>query len=314
MPEPYPIIPKPTPTFYFIGVTTQQSSIMKIFPKWMKVLGKPEVVIEGVDLAIHARSEEYRKVVAQIKSDPNSLGALVTTHKVDLLHAARDLFDDLDPYAMMCEEVSSISKMNGRLQGHAKDPISSGLSLEAILGPGYFGNTGGLVLFFGAGGAATATILYLIRRPDPASKPKGIILVDRIQKRLDQVREMIEKAGSNIAMVYYLNEDPHQNDHRMAALPPKSLVVNATGMGKDIPGSPITNEGIFPFQGVVWEFNYRGDLDFLHQAWAQAQKRQLKVENGWLYFLHGWTQVIAQVLHIDLTPELFQRLKESAEG
>jgi hypothetical protein len=38
----------------------------------------------------------------------------------------------------------------------------------------------------------------------------------------------------------------------------------------------------------------------------------LTVEDGWLYFVHGWTQVIAQVLHIDLTSELFKRLEAIA--
>ena len=41
-------ISKTVPTFYFIGVTTTKSSIMKVFPLWMKVLGRPEVVIEGM--------------------------------------------------------------------------------------------------------------------------------------------------------------------------------------------------------------------------------------------------------------------------
>lgn len=27
------------PTFYFIGVTTEQSSIMRVFPKWAELLG-----------------------------------------------------------------------------------------------------------------------------------------------------------------------------------------------------------------------------------------------------------------------------------
>jgi hypothetical protein len=36
------------------------------------------------------------------------------------------------------------------------------------------------------------------------------------------------------------------------------------------------------------------------------------VEDGWLYFVHGWTQVVAQVLHVDLTPALFARLEEAA--
>ena len=126
------------PTFYFIGVTTSKSSIMKVFPLWMKVLGREEVVIEGIDCEIHDDPEAYRQAVAQIKYDPLSLGALVTTHKIDLLTAARDMFDYLDPYAQITDEVSSISKLDGRLEGHAKDPITSGLSLDAIIEQGLF--------------------------------------------------------------------------------------------------------------------------------------------------------------------------------
>ena len=134
---------KPVPTFYFIGVTTGKSSIMKVFPLWMKVLGREEVVMEGIDCKIHDEPEPYRRAVAQIKYDPNSLGALVTTHKIDLLNAARDMFDYLDPYALITGEVSSISKLEGRLEGHAKDPITSGASLDAIIEKGYFGKTRG---------------------------------------------------------------------------------------------------------------------------------------------------------------------------
>ena len=45
-------------------------------------------------------------IVQHIKDDPLSMGALVTTHKIDLLHACRDLFDYLDPYAEICDEIS----------------------------------------------------------------------------------------------------------------------------------------------------------------------------------------------------------------
>jgi shikimate dehydrogenase len=83
-------------------------------------------------------------------------------------------------------------------------------------------------------------------------------------------------------------------------------------MGKDTPGSPVTAAGIFPQNGIAWEFNYRGELDFMHQALAQVDARNLQVEDGWVYFLHGWSQVIAEVLHIDLTPELFKELDETA--
>jgi shikimate dehydrogenase len=298
--------------FYFIGVTTQKSSIMQLFPRWMQILGREEVVIEGIDLKIHDHPEAYRQVVKQVKDDPQVLGALVTTHKIDLLQAAQDLFDDLDEYAQLCQEISSISKVNGRLQGHAKDPISSGLSLQAILSPGYFGQTGGHGLFFGAGGSASATLLHLIKQTDSSDRPAVTTLVDRLPERLAMVRSMVERVGADMQIKYICNEDPMQNDLVLGALPPGSLVVNATGMGKDTPGSPVTSAGFFPRQGVAWEFNYRGELDFLHQARAQSQSRQLRIEDGWLYFLHGWTQVIAQVLHLELTPELFEKLKITA--
>ena len=53
------------------------------------------------------------------------------------------------------------------------------------------------------------------------------------------------------------------------------MVVNATGLGKDAPGSPITDAARFPENGSAWEFNYRGDLVFLDQANAQKEALNL---------------------------------------
>ena len=307
-----PIVTKTQPTFYFIGVTTGKSSIRKIFPKWMEVLGRPEVVLEGVDLKIHDEPENYRRVVTQIKEDPLSLGALVTTHKIDLVTAARDLFDYLDPNAQITGEVSSISKRDGRLEGHAFDPITSGLSMDAIIGKDYFGRTGGEVLCFGAGGSGLATALHLIRKQEKADRPERYVFVNRSQGRLDHAREVIESVGTDIKFEYIQNSDPVVNDSIMAQMKPYSVVINATGMGKDTPGSPVTWEGKFPENGVAWEFNYRGELDFLHQALAQKEERNLTVEDGWVYFVYGWSAVVAQVLHFELTDEIFQKLERTA--
>lgn len=311
--QPFSILPKTVPTFYFIGVTTGKSSIQRVFPLWMKELGRPEIVLEGVDRKIHDAPEAYRQTVVQIKYDPLSPGGLVTTHKIDLLNAARDLFEYLDPYAQICGEISSISKKDGRLEGHARDPISSGLSLDAIIGEGYFGRSGGEVLCFGAGGSAVATLLHLINKKDPADRPRRFIMVNRSQGRLDSARRMVEQVQTDIQVEYICNSDPRVNDAWMARMPARSIVINATGMGKDTPGSPITDEGLFPLHGIAWEFNYRGELDFLHQALAQRESRDVLVEDGWLYFIHGWTQVIAQVLHIEITPQLLEQLKSVAK-
>ena len=308
----YPIVMKSVPTFYFIGVTTTKSSIMKVFPLWMKILGREEVVIEGMDCKIHDDPEVYRRAVAQIKYDPLSLGSLVTTHKIDLLTAARDMFEYLDPYAKITGEVSCISKLDGRLEGHAKDPITSGASLDAIIEPGYFGRTHGHVLCFGAGGSGVATLLHLINKKDQADRPEKFTFVNRSQGRLDHAREMVGSLSTDIAIEYICNSDPAVNDGIMEKFPPYSIVINATGMGKDTPGSPITWNGKFPMNSIAWEFNYRGELDFMHQSLAQVESRKVKVEDGWLYFVHGWTQVVAQVLHFELTSELFDRMNQAA--
>lgn len=310
----YPVVKKEVPTFYFIGVTTGKSSINKVFPLWMKVLGRDEVVLEGIDCKIHDDPENYRKAVAQIKFDPLSIGALVTTHKIDLLSASRDMFEYLDPYAMLTGEISSISKKDGHLEGHAKDPISSGASLDHIVGKDYFTRTGGEVLCFGAGGSAIATLLHLINKKNKADRPGKFTFVNRSQGRLDHAREMVESQNTDIEVKYIRNSDPLINDKIMLELPPKSIIINATGMGKDTPGSPITWEGQFPQESIAWEFNYRGELDFMHQALAQVENKQVKVEDGWIYFIHGWTQVVSQVMHFDLTPELFEELNQAASS
>lgn len=311
--HPYPIETKTVPTFYFVGVTTSQSSIMKVFPRWMQAIGRPDVVLEGIDHRIHDDPEAYRRTVAQIKYDPLSLGALVTTHKIDLLEAARDMFDELHASAVLTGEVSSISKRDGRLWGHAKDPLTSGLSLDAITGPGYFGRTGGYVLCFGAGGSGKAIALHLINKKRPEDRPQKMIVTNRSPERLAKLRRMVQSLETDIAFEYIQNADPARNDAIMAGLPDGSIVINATGMGKDSPGSPVTDDGVFPRNGIAWEINYRGELDFWHQAMAQRESRNLTVEDGWLYFLHGWTQVIAEVLHITFDDPTFNLLAEIAE-
>ena len=113
---------------------------------------------------------------------------------------------------------------------------------------------------------------------------------------------------------YHLATTPTDNDALVALLPEGSLVINATGLGKDAPGSPLTDDAVFPKRGFVWEFNYRGDLIFLDQARAQEKEKELTIEDGWVYFIHGWTRVIAEVFHIDIPTEgpEFDKLSELA--
>jgi len=289
--------------FSFFGVTTGSSMIMQIFPKWAEHLGLHDVHIGGTDLPIHAPEEVYRARVKRLKEDPNEVGALVTTHKIDLYRACRDLFDEVDELAELCGETSCLSKRGGRLIAHAKDPISAGQSLDDMLPAGYWERTGAEVLCLGAGGSAIAITLHLLRARPRSDRPSRIVVVNRSQPRLDALSDIVAQVDPGAPMEYVCNSNPEVNDRLMERLKPGSLVINATGMGKDTPGSPITDRGRFPDRGVVWELNYRGELDFLHQARAQEQERSLAVHDGWPYFIYGWTAVIEEVFDLRFTSD-----------
>ncbi|MGB1287075.1 MAG: shikimate dehydrogenase [Aggregatilineales bacterium] len=301
-----------TPTMYFIGVSTTQSSIMKVFPLWMDILGI-DAQIQGYDAPLRADPATYQRIVAHIQSDPMARGALVTAHKIDLLNATREMFNTLDTYATICSEVSCIAVQDDGLHGFAKDPISSGLTWAQFV-PAAHPMHDADVFCMGAGGAATAISIYLATRENSRERPKRFIAVDIHENRLEHLRTIHATLDTDIAFEYVLNESAAQNDAILTTLAPGSVVINATGMGKDLPGSPLTDNAVFPENGIVWELNYRGERQFLQQAQRQQQIRKLIIEDGWRYFLHGWTQVIAEIFRVDLTPELFAELDAAASA
>ncbi|TMG33937.1 MAG: shikimate dehydrogenase [Chloroflexi bacterium] len=260
-------------TFTFIGVSTGQSAATRLFPAWTTELGLGDVRLVGCDLPIHAPPDRYREVVARIKTDEHELGGLVTTHKIDVFEACRDLFDVVDDYAQLCGETSCLAKRNGQLWAFATDPISCGRALAEF----YSLAERGEVLCLGAGGWAVAITVHL-RQQRSASHITGT------------------------------------NDRLIGDLPAGSLVINATGMGKDTPGSPITEAAIFPERGYVWELNYRGELEFLYQAQRQQAGRHLRVEDGWRYFIHGWAAVMERVFAMDVDGEKIARLARVSES
>jgi shikimate 5-dehydrogenase len=299
--------------FSFFGVTTGGSLIMRIFPRWAEHLELGDVRIAGTDLPIHADPAIYRARVQQLKDDPSEVGALVTTHKIDLFAACRDQFDSVDELARLCGETSCLSKRDGRLLAHAKDPISAGRTLDTMLPAGYWTRTGAEALCLGAGGAAIAIALHLLSARAAGDRPARFVVVDLSRPRLDALAAILAQAAPGAPVEFVCNSDPAANDRVMADLRPGSLVINATGMGKDTPGSPLTDAGRFPQGGVVWELNYRGELGFLDQARSQEDERALDVHDGWPYFIHGWTSVIEEVFGLRLGLDDLAALTEIAD-
>jgi shikimate 5-dehydrogenase len=292
--------PATAPTFWFIGVTTAQSSIMKVFPAWAKALGLGDARMRGVDFPLHASAQAYREAVAFLKRDPLSLGALVTTHKIDLYAACRDLFDEIEPLAELMGETSCLSKRGVALVCDAKDPVTSGLAIDGFLARNHFADTGAPVFAIGAGGSTIALTWHLAQAARGANRPSRIVVSDRSRERLDEIARIHREIAVEIPCDYVHVATSADNDALLARLGAGALVINATGLGKDAPGSPLSDAALFPERAVAWDLNYRGDLLFLRQARAQTARRQLQVYDGWTYFLYGWTRVMAEVFQVDI--------------
>ena len=302
------------PTMFFIGVTTGQSSINRVFPRWAAALGLGDCELRGMDFPLHAEAAAYREAAGFIKSDPLALGALVTTHKMDLFAACRDQFDEMEPLSAAMGEVSSLYKRSGQLHGRAVDPWTAGTALEHFLPPQHWQQTNAEVLILGAGGSAISLAWHLCRPQHGANRPRGIHVANRSTPRLAHLEALHTTWQSGVPLHCHHVPTLAHADALCAALPAGSMVVNATGLGKDAPGSPLTDAVRFPRRGLVWEFNYRGNLVFLEQARAQEQARGLTMEDGWVFFLHGWTRVIADVFHkeIPASGPLFDELSRIA--
>jgi shikimate dehydrogenase len=300
--------------FTFVGVTTGGSSIMRIFPRWRDALRLgPDVQMAGRDVEVDAPPDRYREVVEELRDDPRQVGALVTTHKIGIYEAAGDLFAGMDELARVCGEVSCIAKRNGGLHGWAKDPIAAGRSLESILAPSHFRDGGGHALCMGAGGSGTAIALYLAARRPGGDHPERLVVTDRSTERLQRLRATLTEVDPAVEVELVAVDGSEMHERLLARLPARSLVVNATGMGKDTPGSPLGSSARFPRDSVAWELNYRGELEFLHQARAQAAEVGLTVEDGWTYFIHGWTSVIEEVFERPIRPDELGLLARAAD-
>jgi shikimate 5-dehydrogenase len=293
----------------FFGISTSGSSILSVFPLWSDILGL-DATIRGEDIPAGAPAAAYRRAVEELRADESISGALVTSHKVAFHEHAGDLFDELDELAVTCHEISCISKRDSKLCGAAKDPVVSANVLDALIPRGHWAHSRADALCLGAGGAGTAISVALLNGEDA---PRRVLVTDTRATQLRRLRQVHRRLGAEDRVDYQMIRDTTDSDRLVEALAPGSLVVNATGMGKDTPGSPLSHSTEFPQDGVVWELNYRGDLDFLGQAQRQRDTRNLRIENGWEYFIQAWVALTAEVFSLTISHKTVAQLAEAAE-
>jgi shikimate dehydrogenase len=276
------------PLVLFVGVDTAGSLAHTVFGRWAGLLDRPWV-LRGVDLPQDTPPETYRRLATAVRDNQAVHGAVVTAHKLRLYRAcAGDLRPDR--LAVLTREVNALAAADGVLRGYANDARSLGHVLPDVPH----------VVCLGAGGAGTALLLALRAGCDA-------VFADPDQRALDDLRAVADRAG--LGPVRYARlSGPADADALVAAVRDPALVVNATGLGKDAPGSPVSDAAPFRPGMLAWDFNYRGELAFLRQAGAHGASTM----DGWDYFVAGWAGCLTAIAGVPFTPERLARFARAA--
>jgi shikimate dehydrogenase len=135
------------------------------------------------------------------------------------------------------------------------------------------------------------------------------LFADTSPAALDDLRAVAGRAGADgVRLAYVPVKGPDDCDALVAGPPAPQLVVNATGLGKDAPGSPVTGRAPFGSSTLAWDFNYRGGRTFLRQAAARGARTM----DGWDYFVAGWTGCLTAIAGVPFTAGVLAGFAEAA--
>ncbi|MFC0533766.1 hypothetical protein [Phytohabitans kaempferiae] len=270
------------PLVVFVGVTTGGSLAHAVFGRWAAALDRPWE-LRGLDLPADTPPATYRRLLAAVRGNAAVEGAVVTAHKLRLYRACAADLTPGDELVEVTREVNTLAAGDGLVRGYARDA----LALAHVLPPEAD------VLCLGAGGAGTALLLALAGRG-----AERAVFADTSPAALADLRAVAGHAGvEGIRLEYVPVGGARDVDALVAGPPAPGLVVNATGLGKDAPGSPVTDRAPFGPSTLAWDFNYRGELTFLRQA----ARRGARTMDGWDYFVAGWTGCLTAIADAPFT-------------
>lgn len=281
----------------FLGVSTGASLVHSVFAHWADCLGKP-LVLESHDLPLNANPEVYRQFVSSMrKGYPGIGGALITSHKAAIFDSAANLFNRITPLALRLGEIGMVYWRNNEMVADANDPLSTqqvGRRLLSESSSWVNGSRSAIIL--GGGGAGVALANTLVT--DNIIGCRSIIITEVNRFRIEKLKGLIDSWNSQIPI--QILQVTNTADDIVANAGLGSLIANATGMGKDRPGSPVSANVVFPERSFIWEFNYRfvkqSSPTFLEIASRQMNQNYLTIEDGWDYFIWGWLGVMSNVL------------------
>lgn len=295
----------------FLGVSTSASAIHAVFPGWAVALDV-DLGVEGVDLPIGSPPAAYSALLDRIRNEPRIAGMVVTTHKAALWSACAACFDRVTDLAAMLGEVGGLSRMGRLLVADAPDARSVGSVAQKLLANEHWLEGKREVVILGGGGAGLSLAYNLCDRLDEIGA-RSVALIDVDPERVEVVRELARDwRRASILAVHVAASGV--SDRLVSEAGAGALIVNASGLGKDRPGSPLGGDTALPPRSIYWDFNYRGDLPLLRQARDQAAASDLLVVDGRDYFVCGWLEALCFVLQREPSEELLVQFDRAAQA
>jgi shikimate dehydrogenase len=258
-----------------------------------------------LDVALGSPPSVFRSTLEMLRAE-DSAGGLVTSHKASVFDHCWTAFDFLEPQSVALGEIGVVYKTGDYLCGGVSDVQSGGLILRRLVVDSEIKEPF-VAVVLGGGGSGLAAAWNL--GVSGIASSVTVVESDPVRRRV--VRGLVESWPSSHRVQIAEGEDGIA-DSVICRDGGADLVINATGMGKDRSGSPVAKASVFKDGSVVWDFNYRGSLEFLSQAYSVAEDRHLTVRDGWDYFSAGWSVVMSRVAGQPWTPGTFESFRSEA--
>ena len=294
---------------YFLGISTSGSAARRAFPAWAKALDW-SAELRTINIPQHSACEKYVQFVRRLREEESSAGAQVTSHKLRLYDCLSKELDSIDADADSLGEIGAIATFGGKMVGFSPDMPALACILPEIFDNSNWQHGSREVVILGAGGAGRAVALASAQCV--ASVVSRITLTELVDAVSAEAARRLKMLFRNQRSLKLTIRDVHENDELVHESGPGSLIVNATGMGKDVDGSPVTGDVLFPQGSIVWDLNYRGKLEFLNLARSQRKSQDLTVLDGWDYFVRNWFACLTRLAHIPQSDEQFRRFIEAS--
>jgi shikimate 5-dehydrogenase len=169
--------------------------------------------------AWETKPEELELTLARIK-EPQNLGANVT---IPYKEAVLPLLDEVDNLASVIGAANTIVKREGKLLGFNTDAYGF---IQGLRQQGHFEPEGKRVGILGAGGAARAVSLALMRE-----RASSLIVINRTLARAEALVDSLKRYASDVGLEVEIAALPWQSSTWRKTFDRCHLVVNCTSIG-----------------------------------------------------------------------------------